>query len=250
MRALLLVTAVLAIAPARIAHAGSVLAVTVGDSIVKTYPQPYDVPIQGWGATIRLFTSGVSWVNQAVGGTSTKSYIARGYWATVLEASPDFVLIQFGYGDASPDAESHTEPAEYRANLHRMILDVRAIGGVPILVTPAAVRDVASDGIHVARPGVLEPWASAMIAQAVEDGVQVIDMHGWTLDLYDALGMTQAQALYGFDISEGVPDRLHFSIFGATEAGEMVASRLPDMTGAPGVSVFPYEPQPGTLPGH
>lgn len=242
MRTLRLLTLLLGMAGARIALADSVLAVTVGDSIVKTYPQPYEVPIQGWGATIRKFTTGAVWVNQAVGGTSTKSYLARGYWPVALSGNPAFVLIQFGYGDASPDPESHTEPAEYRANLHQMILDVRAIGGEPVLVTPAAVRTPAADGIHVERPSGLEPWAAAMIAQGAEDGVQVIDMHAWTLDLYDSLGIVQAQALYGFDISEGQPDRLHFSIYGATEAGRMVASNIPALGPPPPViSVFPYE---------
>ncbi|MGH9889041.1 MAG: hypothetical protein ACREBE_26145, partial [bacterium] len=56
------VAIVLVIAALRTAHA-DVLAVTVGDSIVKTYPEPYDVPIQGWGAKLRLFTSGAVWVN-------------------------------------------------------------------------------------------------------------------------------------------------------------------------------------------
>jgi lysophospholipase L1-like esterase len=241
MRALLLVTAVVGIATTGVARA-DFLAVTVGDSIVKTYPQPYAVPIQGWGATLRQFTSGVFWVNQAVGGTSTKSYVERGYWTIAIGMSPDFVLIQFGYADASLDPEGHTEPAQFRANLHQMILDVRAYGGVPILVTPAAVRNAAPDGIHVQRPNELEPWASAMLAQGVEDGVQVVDMHGWTLDLYDSLAMAQAQALYGFDISPGVPDRIHFSIYGATEAARMVASHLPMSPAPPPVSVFPYEP--------
>jgi lysophospholipase L1-like esterase len=243
----LLVAAVLLIASSRTARADA-LGVTVGDSIVKTYPEPYDVPIQGWGAKLRLFTSGAVWVNQAVGGTSTKSYVERGYWSIALSGNPKWVLIQFGYADASADPEGHTDPATYRANLHQMILDCRAIGAEATLVTPTAIRATAPDGIHVDRPGALAPYADAMIAQAQDDGVRLIDMYHWSLDLYDAIGMSQAQALYGFDTVEGPPDLIHFSVFGATEAAKMVASRLPGL-GQPAVAVFPYDPrEPATPP--
>jgi lysophospholipase L1-like esterase len=227
------------------ARADTTIAVTVGDSIVQTYPEPYLVPIQGWGAKMALYTEGVTWVNRAVGGTSTKSFVERGYWANALAEHPGFMLIMFGYGDASPDVESHTEPSTYRANLHQMILDVRAIGGEPILVTPSTIRYPALDGFHVLRPDNLEAHVAAMIAQGAEDAVQVIDLHAMTVDLYDAIGIPQAQELYGFyNAEQGWEDRLHFSVYGAQEAARMIAEQLPDMApdppDPPTVGIFPY----------
>jgi lysophospholipase L1-like esterase len=221
------------------------IAVTVGDSIVRTYPEPHplNVPIQGWGAKLPLFTSGVTWVNRAVGGTSTKTFIENGHWATALAENADYILIQFGYGDSSGPPE-HTEPeTTYRGYLHQMIVEARAIGTEPILVTPAGLRHVALDGVHVTRPNGLEPYADAMIAQAAEDGVYVIDMQTWSLDAYDEVGFPDAQEMYGFLHPDGWEDRLHFGITGAIYAAAFVAEKLPVMieTSAPGVSVFPYE---------
>lgn len=228
-------------------HADAV-AVTVGDSIVRTYPEPHplNVPIQGWGAKLYLFTTGVTWVNRAVGGTSTKTFIEKGYWAAALAENPDYILIQFGYGDSSAPPE-HTEPdTTYRAYLHQMIVEARAAGAEPILVTPAGLRNPALDGIHVQRPNGLEPYAEAMTAQALEDVVYEIDMQTWSLDAYDEVGFPDAQEMYGFLHPDGWEDRLHFGIPGAIYAAAFVAEHLPLMygTSAPGVGIFPYTEAP------
>lgn len=242
-----LTAALLALLLAGTARA-DLVAVTVGDSIVRSYPEPhpYGVPIQGWGARLGLFRPDVAWVNRAVGGTSTKTFLEKGYWAAALAEDADYVLIQFGYGDASGPPE-HTDPeTTYRANLHRMVVEARAAGAEPILVTPAGLRTVGFDGVHVHRPNGLEVYAAAMTSQAAEDGVHLIDMQAWSLATYDAVGFPEAQEVFGFTHPEGWEDRLHFGYDGATYAAGFVASRLPPLveTAAPGVSVFPYEESP------
>jgi lysophospholipase L1-like esterase len=240
------------------------LAIIVGDSIVQTYPDDWSWPIQGWGADMRKhFGPDIVWFNNARGGMGTRRFVEEGWWDQTLALAPQFIVIQLGIADSWGDYA--TDPnTTYRANLHQMIVDAREIGAEPILVTPTAIRYVAPDGIHVARPSALEPWASAMAAQAEADGVALIDMHNWSLDLYDSLGMPLAQELYGFiipgggdpPIPPGTPDTIHFSPFGADEAATMVASRIPLVspnlaayllpTGDPPpppatASVFPYE---------
>ncbi|MFI5315712.1 MAG: GDSL-type esterase/lipase family protein [Myxococcota bacterium] len=226
MRALSLFFLVAAARPAM----ADALAITVGDSIVQTYSPDQYPWIQGWGADVQKhFLPAIRWENDARGGQSTKSFVDQGLWASTLAAGPQFVLIQLGTNDWNPDPAYHTDPdTTYRTYLHQMILDARAIGAEPILVTPTAMRYTMPDGIHVERPSTTEPWASAMAAQAADDGVAVIDMQNWTLDTYDSLGMPTAQALYGFTIpGTETPDILHFSPYGANQAAQMVVNRLP-----------------------
>lgn len=234
------------------------LGITIGDSIVQTYPDVWDWPIQGWGADIpKHFQPTIRWRNDARGGQSTTSFVAQGRWANTLAANPQFILIQLALGDMWGDAAIPPNTT-YREHLHQMIVDARAIGAEPILVTPTAIR-WAPDGIHVQRPSPLEPWAAAMADQAAADGVALIDMHNWSLDLYDELGMPLAQELFGFIIPDGspgippgTPDTLHFSHYGADQAAAMVVSQIREVspnlaayllpTAEPsGVSVFPYD---------
>jgi lysophospholipase L1-like esterase len=214
----------------------TVRVVIVGDSIVRDYPPyPLGIPIQGWGHDMpQFFTPEVIWNNQAVGGTSTKSYIANGYWATALSLLPDYVLISSGYNDSLPDPNLYSDPnTTYRQNLHQMVTDARAQGAEPIFVTPPCIRVAAADGYHVLRPNGLEPYANAMSAQASADGVLVLDLQSWTLDTYDALGMPTAQSWYGFVYPPGFSgappdliDRVHFSIYGADKAAHHVADQI------------------------
>jgi lysophospholipase L1-like esterase len=248
---IMLLVAVLGFCPAAVADP---LAIVVGDSIVREYPD--DLPIQGWGADLpKYFKPDRPWANYAWGGQSTTSFIAEGRWATALESHPEFVLIQFGINDSQPDPAFHSDPdSTYPANLHQMIADTRAIGAEPILVTPTAIRFVASDGFHVARPNGLEAYVAAMKAQAAADGVGVIDMQEWSLDTYDELGMPQAQALYGFMLydetpdSPGIPDVIHFSHYGADQAARMIVARLPEVSPNLAASLLPAAPPPPAAP--
>ena len=148
------------------------------DSIAVQYPDVYFVPVQGWGAFVPVHLGpGFVWQNAAVGGASTESFIELGYWADVIASQPDVILIQFGANDVRSAPEVHTDPdTTYRENLHQMIVDARAIGAEPVLLTPFCFRYAAADGLHVLRPGHLEPYAAAMRAQAAADEVGILSL--------------------------------------------------------------------------
>ncbi|HXX48188.1 MAG TPA: GDSL-type esterase/lipase family protein, partial [Myxococcota bacterium] len=204
----------------------------MGDSVVETYPVPYSWPIQGWGADMPFYFANIAWRNDASGGQSTKSFIEQGWWALTIAANPAFVLIQLGSNDANTEPDHYTDPeTTYRANLHQMVLDVRSVGGEPIFLTPLALRVPGPDGWHINRPNGLEPYTYAMIEQATEDGVGVIDLFDWSMNLYDSMGIPQAQALYGFTIPDGpyagLPDVVHFSPWGADQCAQEIAAAMP-----------------------
>jgi lysophospholipase L1-like esterase len=209
----------------------SLLAIAVGDSIVADYA-PGEVAAaaaQGWMYALPLYfaTGHLVWADHARSGTSTKSFRELGYWAAALAAGPRWILIQFGHNDSRLESAVHTDPdTTYRANLHAMVLEARAIGAEPVFVTPPPNFIAAEDGLHVRRPNGLEGYVSAMRAQASDDGVAVVELHPTLMDDYDQLGIQLARALYSYEVSPGVPDLSHFSRKGAIHAAETIVSQL------------------------
>jgi lysophospholipase L1-like esterase len=74
-----------------------------GDSTVQTYDVVH-YPQAGWGQFLACgLKPGAVVINRAIGGRSTKSFIAEGRWDRLMaEIKPgDTVLIQFGHNDAT-----------------------------------------------------------------------------------------------------------------------------------------------------
>jgi lysophospholipase L1-like esterase len=188
-------------------------------------------------------------VNDALNGRSSKSFIDEGAWAKALTEHGDYYLIQFGHNDQKPDVARHTDPeTTFAANLHRYIRDVRAIGGVPVLVTSLSRRNY-KDGELVED---LNDYAEGTRRVGMEENVTVIDLNAMSTALLAK--MTQAQA-DEFDAT-GHPDakaeskgqvkldRTHLDAKGQALFGRMVADTLvrtrvelgPDVIGAPAQS--------------
>src|SRR5512141_1687163 len=119
MRALSVVLPFL-LAVAAAAQPKPVKIVLVGDSTVNDEG--------GWGTGFRAsFGPPVEVVNLALNGRSSKSFRDEGHWMPVLEAHPQYVLIQFGHNDGpgkGPERETDPETT-YRANMTRFIEEVR-----------------------------------------------------------------------------------------------------------------------------
>jgi lysophospholipase L1-like esterase len=237
---------------ARAAIADPPLAITVGDSLVRDYPD-YPccdtVDIQGWGKEIRkYFRADLAWRNDAIGGSSTTTWLQNGYWSNTVSAHPRFILIMLGTNDFQ-DASHYADPeTTYRQNLHQMITDALGIGAEPILVTPPPMR-ITVDGETLLEPDWLAPWAVAMREQAVADGVPLVELHDWLLAEYEKIGVPAAQASYGLQNPPGTEDRVHFSTWGADQAAQQIITELPadlaafELPPVQPVPAFPYEPQ-------
>ncbi|HEU5341268.1 rhamnogalacturonan acetylesterase [Edaphobacter sp.] len=217
--------------------------VLVGDSTVNAEG--------GWGKGFcAIVTPNVTCINEALNGRSSKSFIDEGAWARALADKGDYYLIQFGHNDQKPDAKRHTDPdTTYAANLRRYIADVRAMGGVPVLVTSLSRRNY-RDGKLVLD---LTAYADATKHVGAEEDVTVIDLNAMSVKLLE--GMTQAEADQ-FDAT-GHPDakaenhgsvkldRTHLNAHGQAVFGRMVADTLvrtqvelgPDIVGEPKVAV-------------
>lgn len=87
-------------------------------------------------------------LNLAKGGRSSGSFRAEGRWDEVeglLRGSAayrsTYVLIQFGHNDQPGKPGRSTDlKTEFPVNMARYVREVRALGGIPVLVTPLTRR--------------------------------------------------------------------------------------------------------------
>jgi lysophospholipase L1-like esterase len=192
-------------------------------------------PQTGWGQMLPCgLSADAVVVNRAIGGRSTKSFIAEGRWDTLLaEAKPgDVVLIQFGHNDSSSNKPERYAPAAtlYRDNLLRMIWEARGHGLVPVLVTPPVRRSF--DGTRVKAD--FAAYSEVMRALVSSTNTPLLDLEARSADLLQRLGPDGSRKLYlhltpadkapGFP--KGVDDDTHFSELGARAIADLVAQEL------------------------
>lgn len=193
--------------------------VIVGDSTVANYP--LTVPDRGWGQFIgEYFNDTVTVSNTARNGRSTKTFITEGLWTKALAEKPNYVLIQFGHNDshASTQPEATDAATTFRQYLRQYIDESRAIGAVPILITPVQRRTYGPD--HKLNNTLL-PYADAMKAVASEKGVKLIDLNATSGRLYDRLGDGANAA-----VSRNGTDTTHFNERGARWMAQLVMRDL------------------------
>ncbi|MHA6723628.1 rhamnogalacturonan acetylesterase [Sphingomonas sp. RS2018] len=204
------------------------------DSTAMTYgAERY--PQLGWGQMLTCgLQPGTDVINRAIGGRSTKSFIAEGRWDRLMaESRPgDTVLIQFGHNDASSNRPERFAPAAtlYRDNLLRMIWEAKGRGLTPVLVTPPARRSF-QNGHPKAD---FAAYSAVMRDLVASTGVPVLDLEGRSLALLDTTGETKSREFYlhltpadkapGFP--NGIDDDTHFSELGARRLADLVAAEL------------------------
>ena len=166
--------------------------ILVGDSTMATRT--------GYGdALCARFTSDVACVNLARGGRSTGSYRAEGLWDKVQEQLRDgaaysatYVLIQFGHNDQPGKPGRSTDlVTQYPANLARYVAETRALGAVPILVTPLTRRSFRGPWLH----DDLAPWSATVRAIAQGHGVGLLDLNRHSVAAVQAMGTAEADTL-------------------------------------------------------
>jgi lysophospholipase L1-like esterase len=176
-------------------------------------------------------------LNLGRGGRSTHSYRAEGLWDRVLARLRDgradtpaaqpglthHVLIQFGHNDQPGKPGRSTDlTSEYPANLARFVDEVRAAGGVPVLMTPLTRR--------VFRDGQLQddlaPWAEAMRTVARQRAVPLVDVHAATRAQVQTLGEAEADRLAMAPPGAEGFDRTHLGERGACLTAQTVVQAL------------------------
>jgi len=183
----------------------------IGDSTVRngTYGRG-DGGLWGWGSFFQnLFdTTKITIDNKAFGGTSSRSFYTKGFWAKVepFIKKGDVVLIQFGHNDGSAttlkgisdDSAEVVNPVtknvemvhSFGWNIRKYIRETKAKGGIPIVLS-LVPRNMWKDGKLNRVAGDYVIWDSTVAAQ---EHVDFINLNKIIADHYDELGEEKVKA--------------------------------------------------------
>ncbi|KOV90205.1 carbohydrate esterase [Nocardia sp. NRRL S-836] len=231
------------------ASAAAVKVWLAGDS---TMADPRSSCPVGWGSQFDpLFTDDVTVVNSAVSGRSIQTWLYESNvqgtkdsagecvvsprtfhqrWQSMLDPATgmkagDYLLIQFGINDGSPDCPRHVGSARYRELLALMAKAAKDRGATPVFLTPvSAIRCSGSSAVGT-RGFLTETFDAGRAA-----GTTVIDLHKLSYTLYNTLRLCPNDGDYtrGAVGAFFCNDHTHFEAAGARQIAGVVAKALRD----------------------
>lgn len=204
----------------------------IGDSTMSV-KETRAYPETGWGMPfVYFFDSTVVVDNRARNGRSTRTFISENRWQPVADSlqAGDYVFIQFGHNDESPDKiDRYTTPEQYRANITRFVNETRAKNANPILLTPVSRRKFIN-GKAVETHTV---YSALVRLLAKERNVPLIDLDQRSMELYQQLGEETSKLLFlqlqpgeHPNYPEGKTDNTHFNELGARLVAQIVLKEL------------------------
>lgn len=224
----------------------------VGDSTVKNGKGRGDGGLWGWGNYLPAYldTTRLRVENDALGGTSSRTFQTQGWWEKVqAKLRPgDFVLIQFGHNDNGPLADTARargtikgvgEESEevynplmkkqevvhtYGWYLRRLVAEARAKGATPIICSPIP-RNTWTNGRVNRNNADYGQWAAEVARQT---DAYFIDLNRLVADKYDQAGEATVRATY-FNST----DHTHTIEAGARLNAQAVAAGLRTLPGKP-----------------
>ena len=218
---------------------------TIGDSTVKNGRGDGAGGLWGWGDPISQFfdTTKINIVNQALGGTSSRTYLTKGLWDEVLKQlkTGDFVLMQFGHNDNGPlndtlrargtingvgneseeidnlMTKQHETVHSYGWYIRKVVRETKAKGATPIIITPIPRNDW-ENGKNKRTPNSYPQWAMEV---AVQEKVPFIDLNKMMSEKLDGFGESGVTGKYFYS-----RDHTHTSAEGSVLAASLVIDGL------------------------
>ena len=193
----------------------------------KAYPET------GWGMPFVYFwDSTVTVVNRAKNGRSTKTFLSEGLWQSIYDQAgkDDYVFIQFGHNDESPDKkERYATPDTFKMLLTKFVRETREKKAIPILFTPVSRRKF-KDGHAIPTH---EQYSALVKEVAAAEKVLFIDLDAKSMALYEQWGEEYSKKLFMQlepgehpNYPEGKVDNTHFTELGARLIAEIVLKEL------------------------
>lgn len=194
----------------------------IGDSTVKNGHDRGDGGLWGWGHFFpAYFNTSIYVENDALGGTSSRSFMSKGLWDSVLvKLKPgDFVIMQFGHNDGgplddtarargtikgtgdeskeiyNPILKKHEVVHTYGWYMSKYINDTKAKGAIPIVCSPIP-RNIWANGKVIRNNQDYGKWAKAATEA---NGAFFIDLNSITADKYDKMGPDEVKKLFPGD---------------------------------------------------
>ena len=196
----------------------------IGDSEISSGPGGTSSAGEGWGKSLAAFLdpTKINIVNRAITSSSSRAYVAEGFWADTLTLvkAGDVVLIQFGENETAPSAvqspgdlpvesslpgiadtfreistpgiNQHSVIHTYGWYLRQLVVDTIARGATPILCSPTPHRDWQAGHIRQSA----ETYAGWAQAIAIQQRVPFLNLNRILADRYDSLGETAAAPLF------------------------------------------------------
>jgi len=225
----------------------------IGDSTVKNSWDEGADELWGWGHPLAGFfdLAKINVENQALGGTSSHSYLTGGHWERVLALvrRGDFVIMQFGHNDGGPGGSlpGVGDQVEERANrkgdresvrsygwyLRKFIAETQAKGATPIVCSLIPRNDWAGGKVRRADSG-YGAWAAAA---AEAGGAFFIDLNALIADRYDKLGEEAVKPYFP-------KEHTHTGWDGAVLNAECVVEGIRRLAGCPLRSYLAAAPEP------
>ncbi len=219
-------------------------------------------PAQGWGEPFAGYfdPAKINIANRAVGGRSSRTFIAEGLWDKLLAEmkTGDFVLIQLGHNDGgaiNEEPPGSKLPLRARGSLpglgeesqainniitkkpevvrtfgwyvRKMIEDAKAKGATPVLLS-LTPRNLWRDGKVERGSGRYREWIRELARGA---GIEFIDLTRIVADRYQSLGKEKTADLFGGDF-------VHTNTAGADLNASSVVAGLKGIRRGPQFSAF------------
>ncbi|MCX2476814.1 rhamnogalacturonan acetylesterase [Pedobacter sp. MC2016-05] len=192
----------------------------IGDSTVKNGKGKGDGALWGWGSFIENFfdTEKINIENDALGGTSSRTFQTNGLWDAVLAKvkKGDFVMMQFGHNDSSPlddtarargtikgigmESKDTFNPIKkkqetvytYGWYMRKFIKDIKAKGATPIICS-SIPRNPVKDGKVILVNDSYAGWAQEV---AKAENVDFIPLNQLIKDKYSVSSADQIKSYF------------------------------------------------------
>lgn len=191
----------------------------LGDSTVCDQSRE---PYNSWGQMLtRFFKPTVAIANHGESGETYRDSIGRRRLDKVISVMQpgDYLIMQFGHNDQKQIAAGTGGPfTTYVEEMKKHLAAVRAVGGIPIVVSPMERRNFDAEGRVVPS---LADYARAARETAAAEKVAFIDLNAMSIQLYEALGVEGSAA--AFAAPDGKVDNTHHNNFGSYELARCVA---------------------------
>jgi len=189
----------------------------IGDSTVRngTLDNGATAGQWGWGHLLHYYfdESRISIVNDAMGGTSSRSYYESGtLWKLVLPKiqAGDYVMMQFGHNDSPATLRGNGDETGEKAGarggpavtvhsfgwyMRQYIQEVKAKGATPIVLSPIP-RNMWKDGKVLRASKDYGKWAEEA---AKAEGAAFVDLNELIAKKYDELGADKVKGFFPGD---------------------------------------------------
>jgi rhamnogalacturonan acetylesterase len=216
----------------------------IGDSTVKNGQGTGGGGLWGWGDFIAPYfdTTKIAIENDALGGTSSRTFQTQGLWDKVLaKIKPgDYVIMQFGHNDGSalddtarargtikgigeeskeiynPIRKVQEVVHTYGWYMSKFIKDTKAKGAIPIVCSPIPRNDWKEGKVVRSTTDGYAKWAE-QVAKA--EGVAFINLNDIVAAKYEAMGADAVKPFFP-------GDHTHTNIDGAKLNAQIVAEQL------------------------